>query len=77
MDTAKKQRNEFVQGYMFNTIADGSLSDRNETVCQIIGRVTEEGSLMENGPMFKIRFGDGHEDTATASELNPWWPADN
>src|SRR5690348_2560091 len=70
-----KKTTEFVKGYMFNTVDGSNIADRNETVCQIIGRVEEEGSLMENGPMFKVKFGDGHEDVALASELSPWWPA--
>lgn len=63
-----------VQGFTFTTVEEHELADRNGTICQIIGRVEEHGSLLESGPVFRIRFGDGFETNALAAELSPWFP---
>lgn len=68
-----KQKNKYVQGYLYCSTED---DPRRNTVCQIVGRVTAEGSLRENGPMFKVQFGDGKVLSACADDLKPWFPVD-
>jgi hypothetical protein len=70
------QKDPYVQGYTFHPIGDGDTQAYAGNVCQITGRVTEDVSLMEQGPMFRIVFGDGHTEIATAAELRPWFPTD-
>lgn len=70
------QKDRYVQGFTFHPQGDGDVEDRTGTVCQIIGRVTEDESLREQGPMFRIKFGDGAIEIATAMELRPWFPND-
>lgn len=66
---------DVVRGYMFISVGEVGV-DRNETICQIIGRDTEisDNEVVENGPAFRVRFGDGHVLTAFSSELHPWYP---
>lgn len=62
-----------VQGYTYWSIVDGD--PRNDTICQIIERADVRGAdVMEYGPAFRVRFGDGHTTTAYSSELRPWYP---
>ncbi len=66
-------QNKHVQGYLYRSTDD---DPRHDTVCQIVGRVQEEGSLRENGPMFRVKFGDGVILTACGDDLKPWFPVD-
>lgn len=47
---------------------------RHQTVCEIIERVEmiDEGFGIE--PAFRVRFADGAELEALASNLSPWFP---
>jgi hypothetical protein len=65
-----KQKDKVVQGYLFRS--DDDPRDRN--ICQIVGRCDAEGSLLEQGPMFSVKFGDGSTGTAAGYELQPWFP---
>lgn len=69
---AQKKKTEPVQGYKFSSEGD----PRNGTICKIVSRVEEEGSLLEQGPMFEIKFGDGETMTASGYELSPWFPTE-
>jgi hypothetical protein len=68
-----KQKIEYVQGFLFTSTPD---DPHHRTVCQIIGRVGEEGALREAGAMFKVEFGDGSRDVVAADDLSPWFPTD-
>lgn len=65
------KKSDPVQGYKFQSV-DGD--PHNGLICKIISRVVEEGSLLEQGAMFLVRFGDGEEITASGEELDPWFP---
>lgn len=70
---------EPVQGYTFDTMAEGEIPDAyNRNVCQIVRRAqgteASEVEMLEHGPAFWVKFGDGHEMVAHASELSPWYP---
>ena len=67
---AKKK--EPVQGYKFSSPGD----EHHECICKIVSRVEEEGSLLEQGPMFKVKFGDGKVVAASGEELSPWFACD-
>jgi hypothetical protein len=66
----KEKRVDPVQGYTFLTDAP---NPRNGDVCKIIARV-EAPDVLDAGPAFRVRFGDGEEDVAYAYELRPWFP---
>lgn len=68
-----KQKDKHVQGYLYRSRSD---DPRHQTVCQIVGRVDDEGSLRENGPMFNVKFGDGETTEVCAEDLAPWFPVD-
>ena len=69
-----------VQGYTFSSFAspESSLGKRNGDVCQMVRRAREGDvhlqELLDLGPAFIVRFGDGHETVAFGVELNPWFP---
>lgn len=61
-----------VQGYIFQSVAD---DPRNGNVCQIEERANaSDHEVLENGPAFKVRFGDGEADIVFSNELRPWYP---
>lgn len=63
---------EFVQGFTFMSGYD---HERDGNIVKIIGRVkADDDQVLEHGPEFLIRFGDGFEMEAMASELSPWYP---
>ena len=68
-----KQKDKHVQWYLYTSGPD---DPHHRTICQIVGRVEEEGSLRENGPMFQVQFGDGEFANACADDLSPWFPVD-
>lgn len=77
--TTPKGAMEHVQGFTFDSVAeDGELSTYNGNICQIVRRASateaSENEVLDYGPAFVVRFGDGKEDTAYASELSPWYP---
>jgi biotin operon repressor len=62
-----------VQGYMFDTAADDK---RNGNICQIVERANaSDAEVLENGPAFTVKFGDGTTDVVFSSELSPWYPS--
>lgn len=62
-----------VQGFTYTSIVDGDT--RNGTICHIIGRATvSDVEVLEMGPAFEVKFGDGTQVTAYAEELHPWYP---
>lgn len=70
-----------VQGYLFQSVAEGSdLARYNECVCKILRRATasefSENETLANGPAFMVKFGDGRTEVAYAHELSPWYPTD-
>lgn len=69
---------QLVQGYVFESVSDEAPdADRNNTICKIVSRAkVSEHELMEYGPAFKVKFGDGYEMVAYSSELHPWYPTD-
>lgn len=63
-----------VQGYVFNNAAEPE-DPRCGNICQIVGRAkATDSEQLTYGSLFLVRFGDGEEDTAFASELQPWYP---
>lgn len=64
------QKDKYVQGYIFKCDDD----PRDGNIVQIVGRCGAEGSLLEQGPVFRVKFGDGSTDTASCYELQPWFP---
>lgn len=61
-----------VNGFLFLTEAE---HPRNNTVCQIMDKAgASDVEILENGPAFKVRFGDGEEMVVFSSELRPWYP---
>jgi hypothetical protein len=68
-----------VQGFTFEScLEDGELSTRNGDICQVVRRASEheatDNEVLNLGPAFRVRFGDGKEETAYAQELSPWYP---
>lgn len=63
-----------VQGYIFQTVEESSLSERNGTICKIIGRGGGDALILEQGPLFRVKFGDGVEEIVSSDELRPWFP---
>lgn len=70
---AKKKEPKVVQGYVFDTASDDK---RNGYVCQIVERAkASDHEVLENGPAFTVKFGDGSTDVVFSSELSPWYPS--
>ncbi len=69
---------EHVQGFSYDSVSDDEPD--NGLICQIVGRTgpldASEQEILDLGPAFLVRFGDGHERTAYACELRPWYPTD-
>lgn len=60
-----------VQGYRFDSADD----PRNGNICKILTRSeASDHEVLENGPAFLVRFGDGSTDVVFSSELSPWYP---
>lgn len=60
-----------VQGFKFDSADD----PRNGNICRIISRSeASDHEILENGPAFLVRFGDGSTDVVFSSELSPWYP---
>lgn len=61
-----------VQGFMFRTVED---DPDNDSICRIVRRAeASDQEVIEMGPAFLVRFGDGHQRVAYAMELSPWYP---
>lgn len=68
------RREPDIAGYLYDSHGGLEHDDRNNTVCQIVGRAGTDNEQMEYGPAFLVRFGDGVEIVAYSIELNPWYP---
>jgi hypothetical protein len=63
---------EIVQGFLYMS---GASDELDGSIVKIVGRAkVSDEQVLENGPEFVIRFGDGLEMDAFASELSPWYP---
>lgn len=62
-------KEKLITGYLYRNTE----SEFNECVCQLVSRVKESGTLMEQGPSFKVKFGDGTEKVVSGYELSPWF----
>lgn len=64
-----------VQGFMYDNEGTEEHKQHNQTICQIIGKGdANDYELMEYGPAFLVKFGNGDVITAFARELHPYYP---
>jgi len=62
----------YVEGYVFMPGEGNDLSERNRTICRVIGRAEPEYDGLD--PKFLVVFGDGFRTEAYYWELRPWYP---
>lgn len=73
MSNPKKMLPPVVQGFEFVPLTGEH--DRAYTICKIVRRATTtDTELRDAGPIFWVRFGDGHEEAIAGTELRPWYP---
>lgn len=62
-----------VQAYIWVNPVDPD-DPRSDTVCKILARSGSDAMVRNEGPMFRVLFGDGIIMDVPGDELSPWYP---